>query len=229
MNRALNIVLGDDHAVFVDALAMLLVTLGHQVPATATNRSALIDAVSLYRPDVCVLESRLPDGTEVDVVSDLREVGPTTRLVVLTSDRDPATMHRALELGAVGYVHKTRGIAVLLDVLERVVAGEVVVEGSFLGDEAFRRSGTFDARRLASYLTQRELETLELLVRGLDTRGIARLLNVSTTTVRTHVQAVLTKLGVHSRLEAAALAVRFGLINLEGTSYDRMISINSAV
>lgn len=225
MDDALNIVLGDDHAVFVDALATLLVTLGHQVPATATNRSALLDAVTLYRPDVCVLESRLPDGTQVDVLSDLRELSPTTRLVVLTSDRDPATMHRALELGAVGFVHKTRGIAVLLDVLERVVVGEIVVEGSFLRAEESRRSGASEVRRLASYLTQREMETLELLVRGLDTRAIARLLNVSTTTVRTHVQAVLTKLGVHSRLEAAALAVKYGLIDLGSAGFGRASSM----
>lgn len=215
MDACLEIVLGDDHAVFVDALTTLLVHLGHRVPATATTGPELIETVGLYQPDICVLESRLPDGTGVEIIADLLAASPNTKAVLLTADRDPEPMHRALNLGALGYVHKTRGVAVLLDVLGRVMAGEIVIEGSFLRREQPTRVPPPDVRRLAAYLTHREVETLGLLVAGADTATIARQLNVSTTTVRSHIQAVLTKLGVHSRLEAAALAVRFGLIDLQ--------------
>jgi two-component system nitrate/nitrite response regulator NarL len=214
MDSCLEIVLADDQTVFVDALTTLLAHLGHHVAAAATSRSELLDATRLYRPDVCVLESRLPDGTGVEVVGELLEISPATKVVLLTSDRDPQTMHRALPLGAVGFVHKTRGVSVLLNALTRVMAGEIVIEGSFVRPERPAPTADPDVRRLAAYLTQREVETLSLLVAGLDTVAMARQLRVSTTTVRTHVQAVLTKLGAHSRLEAASLAVRYGLVDL---------------
>lgn len=215
MDTSLEVVLGDDHTVFLDALTTLLVHLGHRVPATAANEPRLLEAVGLYQPDVCVLESQLPDGSGVEIISALLAASPQTKVVLLTSDHDPETMHRAVQLGALGYVHKTRGVAVLLDVLGRVMAGEIVIEGSFFRAETAVRSLPTDVRRLAAYLTHRELETLGLLVAGAGTATIARRLNVSTTTVRSHIQAVLTKLGVHSRLEAVALAVRFGLVDLE--------------
>jgi two-component system nitrate/nitrite response regulator NarL len=215
VDTSLDVVLGDDHTVFLDALTTLLVHLGHRVPATAANEPHLLEAVGRYQPDVCVLESQMPDASGVEVVAALLAASPQTKVVLLTSDHDPETMHRAVQLGALGYVHKTRGVAVLLDVLARVMAGEIVIEGSFFRPETPIRSLPNDARRLAAYLTHRELETLGLLVAGAGTTTIARRFNVSTTTVRSHIQAVLTKLGVHSRLEAAALAVRFGLVDLE--------------
>lgn len=209
----MELVLGDDHAVFVDAMTSFLTAAGHHVLATATTRAGLVDALNLHRPAVCLLESLLGDAPVNATLDDLRAASPATRFVVLTSDRDPATLYRMLGSGANGFVHKTRSVAVLLDVLERVYAGEIVVEGSFRS-AAVSVVGEAEARRLASYLTQRELETLRLLVEGLDTVAMARRLSVSTTTVRTHVQSVLTKLGVHSRLEAVAWASRFGLPEL---------------
>jgi two-component system nitrate/nitrite response regulator NarL len=129
---------------------------------------------------------------------------------VLTAQGDSAVMGAALDAGALGFLHKSRGMNVLLDVVRRVAADEVVVEGSF----ARRRTsddGSAHLRRLAGYLTDRERECLSMLVAGLDTSGMATRLGVSQTTVRSHVQAVLAKLGVHSRLEAATLAMRYGL------------------
>jgi DNA-binding NarL/FixJ family response regulator len=151
-------------------------------------------------------------------VASLQRAEQPCRVVVLTARNDPALMGAALDAGALGFLHKSRGINVLLDVVRRVAADEVVVEGSF----ARRRTpddGSAALRRLAGYLTERERECLGMLVAGLDTNGMASRLGVSQTTVRSHVQAVLAKLGVHSRLEAATLAMRHGLCDdIQGES-----------
>src|SRR5205823_10929613 len=103
----------------------------------------------------------------------------------------------ALQAGAAGYLHKTRGITALTGAISRVLNGEVVVDVPRTQARP-RPPGTDDARRLASHPTAPERECLALLGEGLDTVGIARKLAVTQATVRAHVQSVLTKLGVHS-------------------------------
>jgi two-component system nitrate/nitrite response regulator NarL len=212
MADALEIVLADDQVVVLDALSALLNQLGHRVVGAADNCSALLQCVSELRPDVCVIGSRFPDVDGVDAIQMLSELSPTTKVVMLTGQNDTDTMRRALYAGACGYVHKSRGAAVLIDVLRRVADGEIVVEGSFLRARSGAAPEYPQLRRLAGYLTQREHECLALLAEGLDTDSMAGRLGISPTTVRSHVQAVLTKLGVHSRLEAASLATRYGLL-----------------
>lgn len=211
--EALDIVLADDHAVFLDALSAVLTALGHRVLAAVSGRTALIDAVRAFQPDVAIIDNCYPDpGGGPNAVVQLGSVSSRTRIVLLSADGSADALQVALDSGASGYVHKTRGIAALLGALDRVVDGEVVIEGSFLRRPAPKPTAPGDLTRLATYLTQREVECLTLLTAGLDTATISRRLGISRTTVRSHVQAVLTKLGVHSRLEAASLAIRYGLV-----------------
>jgi two-component system nitrate/nitrite response regulator NarL len=221
MDEALDVVLADDQLVFLDALTAVLERLGHHVLAAATTRRAMIHSVQAFRPDVCVFENPLPDGSGIEAIADMLSVSGTTRMIVLTADRDPETMRRALGLGAVAYVHKTRGVSVLLDVLRRVMVGEIVVESSFARRVDSRQQMPPHLRALAAYLTPRERECLAMLVGGADTPTMARRLGVTSTTVRTHVQAILTKLSVHSRLEAASLAARYGLV--ESFAHDAQV------
>lgn len=212
MSDGLEILLADDHAVFLDALAAVLTQMGHHIVATATTAAALLSSVRAIRPDLCVTETKFLDGYAADVVGRISITSPDTRVVALTSDGDPAMLRRVLDAGAHGYVHKSRGLVVLVDVLRRVNCGEVVIEGSFVRPKADDRKAPLELARLASFLTQRERECLAMLVAGLDTAAISRRLGVTRTTVRSHVQAILTKLGVHSRLEAVALATRYNLL-----------------
>jgi two-component system nitrate/nitrite response regulator NarL len=210
--EALEVVLADHHAVFLEALTAVLAQADHRIMATASTRCALVDDVRRLKPDVCVTENAFPDGAVVEVIGHLASISPGTKILMLTADGNAETLRQALDAGAAGYVHKSRGLAVVIDALRRVADDEIVVEGSFLR----RRSDDGDVppalRQLATYLTHRELECLALLAEGLDTAAMSRRLGVSRTTVRSHVQAILTKLGVHSRLEAASLAIRFGLV-----------------
>jgi two-component system, NarL family, nitrate/nitrite response regulator NarL len=212
MPTALNMVLADDHVIFLDGLTSVLSQMGHRVKAVATSRSALVDAVRSHQPDICVTDTDFPDGPVVDVLSALVDDCPRTKVVLLTADSSPDTLRKALNAGASAFVHKTRGVSVLVETLRRVGTGEMVIDGSFSGPQALSDNAPVEFRRLAAFLTPRELECLALLAQGLDTTGMAGQLGISPATVRTHVQALLAKLGVHSRLEAASIAMRHGLV-----------------
>lgn len=215
VSKPISLVLADDHVVFLDGLTALLTQLGHRVLAAVSTLDALHDNVRALRPDICVLEVQLEDSG-IETIARLASSSPPTRTVVLTADPAPGMLQAALGAGASGYVHKTRGIGVVLDVLRRVAIGEIVIEGSFVRPATESDPPLAQLQRLATYLTPREQECLTLLTAGQDTVAMAGSLGVSTTTVRSHVQAVLTKLGVHSRLEAAALAVRYQLVDTSG-------------
>ena len=205
-----NIVLGDDHAVFVESLVSVLAGHGFQVPAVARSLAGTVDAVRHHQPDVCLLARRFSDGDGITAIGRILATSPATRILILAADRDPDAMRQAVRLGAAGYVHKTCGVRKLVHALERVIGGAVVLDAPRVSNA---RSEVSEARRLAAHLTARERECLALLVEGLDTPAMTVRLGVSTTTVRSHVQALLTKLGVHSRLEAATFAVRYDLVD----------------
>lgn len=205
-----SIVLGDGHAVFVESLVAVLVGAGFRVPAVARSLAGTIDAVRHHRPAICLLSRRFSDGDGVAAIGRVIAASPATRILVLTAEGDTAAMRHAVRSGAAGYMDKTWGVRKLVQALQRVADGAVVQDPPRATSP---QSDTSDARRLAAHLTARERECLALLVEGLDTRAMTLRLGVSTTTVRSHVQALLTKLGVHSRLEAATYAVRYDLVD----------------
>jgi two-component system, NarL family, nitrate/nitrite response regulator NarL len=207
------LVLGDDHTVFLDALSAVLTQRGFTVRAAARSAAETVKAVHQVKPDVCLIDRHFVTGDDgIDAIGKMLAASPGTSVLVLSADRDNDGVMRALAAGASGYLHKTRGIGALASAIDRVTKGEVVVDVPV--PLAARRSvPPGDPRRLAGYLTARERECLGLLVQGMSTAAMVTVLGVSRTTVRTHVQALLTKLGVHSRLEAASFAVRYGLLD----------------
>jgi two-component system, NarL family, nitrate/nitrite response regulator NarL len=206
-----DIVLGDDHTAFADALAAVLTDHGHRVVAVERTAAGVLAAVQEASPDVCLLDRWFDDADALELLPELSACSPPTKIVMITADPDRDVARQALDRGARGFVHKTRGVSALFNAISRVAAGEIVTELPPRGI-APRSSEAEHAQRLAAHLTARETECLALLVEGANTSEIAARLAVSVTTVRTHVQAVMTKLGVHTRLEAAAYAVRHGLV-----------------
>jgi two-component system nitrate/nitrite response regulator NarL len=205
-----SLVIGDDHVVFLDALATVLAQQGHAI-AIAGTVSETVAAVTATQPDMCLIDRHFAGEDSIEAIGTMIAASPDTKVLVLSADPDTGGIMAALSAGASGYLHKTRGVTALTAAIGRVLRGEVVVDVPRAGSRP-RPSGHDDAWRLAAHLTDRERECLALLVEGLDTAAIARKLTVSRTTVRTHVQSVLTKLGVHSRLEAASFAVRYHLL-----------------
>lgn len=208
------IVLADDHAAFADALAAVLENHGLKVLAVEHTLRDTVSGADRWRPDLCVADRWFEDGDVLTALPELKAVAPTTKIVVLTADTARDAAQRALDGGARGFVHKTRGVSALLDAIDRVVAGDVALELPPRWAPGRERPPT-TARAPVTPLTARERECLGLLVEGSSTAQMAARLGVGANTVRSHVQALMTKLGVHTRLEAAAYAVRHGLASTE--------------
>jgi two-component system, NarL family, nitrate/nitrite response regulator NarL len=208
-----NVVIGDDHAVFLDALCSVLAEQGCQV-TKASTLAETVSAVSTQQPDICLIDRHF--GEDADGIAAVRQLALAssgTKVVILSADGGDNAILEAMRAGAAGFVHKTRGVSVLQRSIERVLKGEVVVEAPAAAKVRPHVARQRDAQRLAEYLTSREWQCLELLVEGQDTAGMVATLGVSAATIRTHVQSLLSKLGVHSRLEAAAYAVQHGLLD----------------
>jgi len=208
------LVLGDDHAVFLDALSTVLAQHGHVISPVARSAAEMVAVVRRDRPDVCVIDRPFVIDEDAETICRVRAASDGTRVLVLSANPEPDAVGRALDAGASGYLHQSRGVGELVGVLERVLRGEIVVDVPEAQPRPRRSAQPNQALRLAGHLTSRERECLLMLVEGLDTAAMMARLYVSRTTVRTHLQAVLTKLGVHSRLEAVSFAVRHGLPDL---------------
>lgn len=214
-----DIVIGDGHTLFVDLLSSVLTERGFGVVEHAATPEQLVGAVRRRRPRVCLVDHRSLAGRDrgrllEDVVA---AGGRHTRVVVLSTGPAGPIADTAATLGVHGVLDKRAGLHTLLDGLRRVQAGEVVTapavaRGAVPDDAAW-------IQRLAESLTARERECLALLVEGRTTAQMERSLSVSVMTVRSHVRSLLRKLGVHSRLEAVSLAVRYELLGDDvGTS-----------
>jgi two-component system nitrate/nitrite response regulator NarL len=207
----MRLILGGGQVIFLDALATVLTQQGYEVGAVARSPEELIAQVRHQRPDACLIDCDLTAADGVETIRRVRELSATTTVVVLGASPEAELAEQALDAGASGYLHQSRGVEVLVSALERILNGERVID---VPDAPARRAQSRShAAVLAAALTARERECLSLLVAGLDTATMVQRLGVSRTTVRTHLQSVLTKLCVHSRLEAASFAVRHRLVD----------------
>lgn len=203
----------DDHVMVAEMLALTIAkeTDLRLVGVAQSVRDAytLVDA---ERPDVILMDYRLPDGTGIEAVATILERHPETRIVMLTGSGDHALLARAIEAGCVGLISKDRPVGDVLAAVRAAARGELVIRShEFAGLlDQIRKS----PEQHTQLLTARELEVLQLLAKGRSTEAIGDELFISVNTVRNHVANILSKLGVHSKLEAVAIAAREGLINL---------------
>jgi len=209
---AIRVALADDHEVFVEGLRMVLsVEDDLEVVATAPDGGSALRMLDEHKPDVLVLDVHMP-ATDIEaVVAAARRSAPATRLLMLSADTRPKLVSNLLKAGAHGFVTKDASARQLAGIIRRLADGQdgpvsypALTEP---GDEADR-----EVRLLVNSLSPREQQILALLTAGWSNRRIAQECFLSVNTVRTHVQNVLVKLGVHSKLEAAAFAVRHGVV-----------------
>lgn len=215
----MKLVLCGDQRLFVTALGALLAEGGYEV-VTCASPAAAVALVQGGGVDICVLDLGDGDNVGLRAVSDIAARSSDTRIVVSGAD-DAVLLARAVRAGARGVVLKSEPAERFFEVLDRVRTGQVAVPPSVVRALPSARAFTLAGR--ASFavleLTDRERQVLASLVRGEDTPAIASSLGVQYSTARTHIQRVLTKLGVHSKLEAVALAVSEGLVaSTEGGS-----------
>jgi two-component system, NarL family, response regulator len=168
------------------------------------------EAVTLFfkhKPDVTLMDLRLPGMSGVDSIRSIRETHPLARFVVLTTYEGDADIHRALEAGAQGYVIKGMPYQTLVEALQRVHTG-----GRFLPPPVAR---ALASRMPDSELSAREQQVLTLLASGKSNKDIASRLGITEATVKCHVSAILLRLNVSDRTEAVVTALHRGLIHLE--------------
>ena len=207
----IRLLLVDDHEMFAATLAMALsqepdlVVMGTEGSLGGTRAALRADP-----PDVVLLDQRLPDGSGVDALPELRALAPGARFVVLTGLADDDALVRATQAGVAGFLEKSGSVDDLLAAVRAAAAGEVTVSPQLLG-RLLARLDRAPARR-GPDLTPRELDVLAAISEGLGNAAIAAKLGVSVNTVRNHVASLLAKLGAHSKLEALSIAVREGLL-----------------
>jgi DNA-binding NarL/FixJ family response regulator len=204
--RAIRLLLVDDHAVMRAGLANLLTSAGDfQVVAQADDGRAALRLWREHRPDVCLLDLTMNGIDGVETLRLLREIDPRARVLMLTSSDSADDVARAMAAGASGYVTKNVGHKDLFAAIRDVRAGGMPVSRDKIVDANARPSP-------ASGLTPREVEVLGLLREGFTNADIARLLGITTHTVKVHVAGVITKLGVSDRTQAVARAFDLGLL-----------------
>jgi two-component system, NarL family, nitrate/nitrite response regulator NarL len=210
---ASRVLIVEDHKLFAEVIAPALRKSGMRVLDPVEDGAAALDAVAREAPDMVLIDLGLPDMDGLDLGRRILLEHGGTRVVAVTAFRDPGRIQQALRAGFHGYLDKETPLPQFVRAVRAAMEGEVVVRNST------ERRGADDRSEherfvdlLREQLTPREYDVLALLVEGASTKGMARRLGVSPNTVRTHVQNVLEKLQVRSRLEAVAFAVRYGLI-----------------
>ncbi len=209
MAERIRVLVVDDHPVVRQGLRTFLDLQDDMtVVGEAEDGTAGVAAAERLRPDVVLLDLRMPGADGVAALRELRARDNPARVLVITSFTEPGTVLPAVRAGAAGYVSKDVDPPALATAIRAVHAGHVL-----LSDEVARLLARGDPPADAVRLTPREREVLGELARGRSNREIARTLTLSEKTVKTHVSAILMKLGVADRTQAALRAVRGGLLD----------------
>jgi len=214
--RRIRIVLADEQSLFREAVRVVLESEPDlEIVGEARDGLRAVAEAERTTPDIVLLNADLPNCDGIRATRLIKEASPESRVLVLSTDEDLVILADALEAGASGYLTKTCPLSELIDATRAIHRGETLVPARMLGPLLarliHRRREQDEASKRLSRLTRREREVLGLLAEGISNEGIAQALVISPETARTHIQNVLGKLDVHSRLEAAAFARQNGL------------------
>ena len=203
----------DDHALFRDGVASLLLAWGHEVVGQASDGGEAIQLVDETAPDVVLMDVRMPNVSGLDATARIKERHPEVAIVMLTVSEDEADLFRAIKAGAQGYLLKNLEAPQLRTMLEGVARGEPAITPATAAriiDEFLRTPSSNPPA--VQRLTERELEVLKLVTAGQRNREIAAELGISENTVKFHLKNIVEKLHAQNRAELAARAVREGLV-----------------
>lgn len=206
---AIRVFLLDDHEVVRRGLTELLsADQGFLVVGEAGTVAEAIRRIPAARPEVAILDARLPDGSGIEACRELRAGQPELRCLMLTSYDDQATMRAAALAGATGYVLKEARGAVLIEAIRQVAAGHNLLEQGGRSSVTARIRQAGERARSLPTLTERERAILDYLTQGLTNRGIGEVMFMSEKTVANNISGLLAKLGVQSRTQAAVLGLQ---------------------
>jgi DNA-binding NarL/FixJ family response regulator len=208
MDELIQIMVVDDHHIVRQGLVALIGTLPDmKVVAQASNGSEAVDLYRAHRPDITLMDLRLPKQNGVEAITHIREEFPSARIIVLTTFDGDEDIYRALQAGAKGYLLKGMNADELTDAIRTVHGGKSRIPAVVAERLAERMGGPS--------LTGRELDVLKRIVGGRSNKEIASDLFISEATVKTHINSILSKLGVNDRTQAATTALQRGIVHLD--------------
>jgi two-component system, NarL family, response regulator LiaR len=213
----IRVVIADDHRSFGEALQIALDNEDDlTVIEVVTSGESAIESAQAQHPDVLLMDVQMPGVDGLEATRRIRRESSETKVILLSGYDDDVVLARAVEAGARGFLQKTQAVSDLADAIRRAFRGEPLhavseVELSLARFRMQRRTDGELAHRVER-LTPRELEILQRVAAGEASIDIANELGMSRHTLRTHIQNVLTKLGVHSKTDAVVAAIRFGKV-----------------
>jgi DNA-binding NarL/FixJ family response regulator len=203
----IRILIADDHSVVREGMVSLVKRKPDmKVVAEASNGREAVDLWKEHRPDITLLDLRMPELDGVGAIKEIRELDENARIVVLTTFDGDEDIYRAIKAGAKGYMLKDTAREALMECIRKVHGGETCIPPTLASKLADRVSG--------ETLSTREIEVLQRVAIGKSNKEIGAELFISEGTVKTHVKSIFSKLDVVSRTEAVATATRRGLIQL---------------
>jgi DNA-binding NarL/FixJ family response regulator len=217
----LKVIIVDDHALFRRGLEMVLENEDDiEVVGEATDGQQAVDRTSELMPDVVLMDVRMPRRSGIEATQRIKELMPHVKIVVLTNSDEEADLYEAIKAGASGYLLKEISSEEVADAIRSVVQGHSRISpamaSKLLTEFQAMSKRTDDRQPLAPpKLTERELQILRLVAKGLGNRDIAQQLFISENTVKNHIRNILEKLQLHSRMEAVIYAVREKLFDIK--------------
>jgi DNA-binding NarL/FixJ family response regulator len=219
----IRVLIADDHALVRRSLETVLQgEAGLELVGQASDGQEAVQIAGEVVPDVVLMDIRMPKITGIEAARQMKEVAPSAKIVMLTISDEEEDLFEAIRAGASGYLLKDIPLDELADSVRAVYGGQSLINPSMAGKLltefatlARRDSEDEPAKHApAPKLTDREMEVLRLVARGLNNRDIAKELFISENTVKNHVRNILEKLQIHSRMEAVMIAVREKLIEI---------------
>ena len=219
----IRVLIADDHALFRRGLQIVLEgEPGLELVGQASDGQEAVQLAGEVVPDVVLMDIRMPKITGIEAARQMKEVAPSAKIVMLTISDEEEDLFEAIRAGASGYLLKDIPLEELADSVRAVHGGQSLINPSMAGKlltefaTLARRDDEDEPAKHAPApkLTEREMEVLRLVARGLNNRDIAKELFISENTVKNHVRNILEKLQIHSRMEAVMIAVREKLIEI---------------
>jgi two-component system NarL family response regulator len=219
----IRVLIADDHALFRRGLEMVLQgEAGLDLVGQASDGAEAVQMASEVVPDVVLMDIRMPKITGIEAARQMKEAAPSAKIIILTISDEEEDLFEAIRAGASGYLLKDIPLDELADSVRAVHGGQSLINPSMAGKllTEFATLARRDAEEEpakhapAPKLTDREMEVLRLVARGMNNRDIAKELFISENTVKNHVRNILEKLQIHSRMEAVMIAVREKLIEI---------------
>ena len=212
MSEGISVVLVDDHAIWRGGVRSMLEDTEFEVVGEASSGREALDVIAALTPQLVLLDIRMAGGDGLDALQVIKEKHPRSAVIMLTTYDNPTYMARAVAGGAAGYLLKGVERDELLAALRAVSDGDLLLSAHDLSRSLRGLSKqTVGMKDLIEPLTEREIEVLRLLATGLNNRDIGSILFIAESTVKTHVEHIIGKLGVSDRVQAAVWAARQGI------------------